>query len=237
MIKIAASLLNADFARLGEEVRSLEEAGVDSIHLDVMDGHFVPNLTFGPLLAASLRRVTRLPFDVHLMVAAPERFLEEFAAAGASFLTVHAEACPHLSLVLKKIKSLGVKAGVALNPATPLCFLEEVLEEIDLALVMSVNPGWGGQEFLEGVCRKIARLRALVEERKKSVLVQVDGGINLGTVEKAAAAGADFLVVGSALFRERDLASFVSLLREKAAAAREAGKGAFVDRFQSGGVQ
>jgi len=215
-IRIAPSILTADFAHLGEQVALLEKGGADCLHLDIMDGHFVPNLTFGPPVVASLRQVTKLPFDVHLMVEKPERFLEPFAAAGGGSITVHAEVCPHLHRVVREIKNLGLRAGVALNPATPLEVVEYVLDQVDLVLLMTVDPGWGGQRFIEGVCRKIRLLRSRILKERLSVSLQVDGGINPQTFATAVAAGADFLVIGSALFQEGSLEEAVRRFRRKA---------------------
>lgn len=212
-IKIAPSILSADFANLAPQVHQLEAGGADLLHLDVMDGRFVPNLTFGPPVVKALRKVTRLPFDVHLMVQEPERLIEQFKDAGADILTVHAEVCPHLHRVICSIKRLGMKAGIALNPATPLHVLEYVLEEVDLVLLMSVNPGWGGQEFIHQVCKKIEKMREMIDSSGFEVELEVDGGINLSTVESVVAAGATSLVIGSALFREDDLAEAIRRYR------------------------
>lgn len=204
-IKIAPSILTADFSNLAPLMGLLEGGGADDIHLDIMDGCFVPNITFGPLVVESLRKVTAVSFDVHLMVAKPERFLAAFAEAGAQSITVHAETCQHLHRVVQAIKDLGLRAGVALNPATPLQALEYVLPDLDLALVMTVNPGWGGQKFIESMIRKIRELRELLIRTGSTADLQVDGGINQTTVEEAVAAGANSLVIGSALLKEQDL--------------------------------
>lgn len=209
IVKIAPSILSADFANLASQVRLLEAGGADYLHLDVMDGRFVPNLTFGPPVVKSLRRVTALPFDVHLMVEEPEHFLEQFREAGADILTVHAEVCPHLYRVVQSIKKLGMRAGVALNPATPLHVLEYVLDQLDMVLLMTVNPGWGGQAFIQQVCRKIEKMRKMIDDCGCQVELEVDGGINLSTVASVIAAGADSLVIGSALFKGDDLAGAV----------------------------
>ena len=210
-IKIAPSILSADFARLGEEVRKVEEGGADWIHVDVMDGHFVPNLTIGPVVVAALRPVTRLPLDVHLMIEKPERYLEEFVKAGADYLTVQAEACVHLHRTLQAIRDFGAKAGVSLNPHTPLCLIEEILEETDLILIMSVNPGFGGQKFIPRALDKVRRLSRLLGERGLSdrIELQVDGGIKLENCREVAAAGAGVLVAGSAIFGKPDPAQAV----------------------------
>ncbi len=215
-IELAPSILTADFSNLAAQIRLLEEGGADSLHLDIMDGHFVPNLTFGPPVVESLRKITKLPFDIHLMVQEPGSFLEDFAAAGGDALTVHAEACPHLHRLVKAIKKLGLKAGVALNPATPLHVLEFVLEEIDLVLLMTVNPGWGGQDFITHMYRKIGKLRRRISRARLPVDIQVDGGINRTTLKSVVAAGANSLVIGSALFKEKDLTGALRAYRNQA---------------------
>ncbi|MGB9791160.1 MAG: ribulose-phosphate 3-epimerase [Thermacetogeniaceae bacterium] len=226
-IKIGPSILSADFANLASQIHQLEAGGADYLHLDVMDGRFVPNLTFGPVVVKALRRVTSLPFDVHLMVQEPERFIEQFKEAGADILTVHAEVCPHLHRVIRSIKHLGMKAGVALNPATPLHVLEYILEEVDLVLLMTVNPGWGGQEFIQQMCKKVEKMRKIIDNTGFKIELEVDGGINLSTVGSVVAAGAESLVIGSALFREVDLGEAVRKYRlavEKVACVQEEGR-------------
>ncbi|MBC7242602.1 MAG: ribulose-phosphate 3-epimerase [Anaerolineae bacterium] len=217
MIKIAPSILSADFARLGEQVAEAEAAGADYIHVDVMDGHFVPNLTIGPVVVQALRRVTRLPLDVHLMVEKPESLLEAFAQAGADILTVHVETCPHLHRTLQQIHSLGVRAGVSLNPSTPLVTLEEILGDVDLVLVMSVNPGFGGQSFIERSVSRIRRLRQMMTEQRARAELSVDGGIHPGTAEQVVRAGANVLVAGSFIFSDPEgIAAAIRRLRTSA---------------------
>ncbi|MHB9145419.1 MAG: ribulose-phosphate 3-epimerase [Symbiobacteriia bacterium] len=216
MVKIAPSILAADLSRLGEEVRRVEEAGADLLHVDVMDGHFVPNLTFGPVLLEKLQGCTALPLDVHLMVENPERYLADFRRAGAAILTVHAEACTHLDRVVHQIKELGARAGVALNPHTPLDFLDYVLPDIDMVLVMSVNPGFGGQKFIPAAVDKIRRLAAAVRERGLALDIEVDGGIGPATATAVVAAGATVLVAGSAVYGQPDVAQAIAALRRAA---------------------
>ncbi len=199
--RIAPSILSADFARLGEEVRDVTAAGADFIHVDVMDGHFVPNLTIGPLVVKALRSHSALPFDVHLMISPVDPYIAEFAEAGADILTVHPEAGPHLHRTIQLIKSLGKRAGVALNPATPVEAVETVLDAVDLILVMSVNPGFGGQSFIESQLAKIERIRKLIDQSGRAIDLEVDGGINPETARRAVAAGADVLVAGTATFK------------------------------------
>ncbi len=203
-IKIAPSILSADFARLGEQVAEAEAAGADYIHVDVMDGHFVPNLTIGPLIVEALRPRTRLPLDVHLMVEEPDRLIADFAKAGANILTVHAEATPHLHRTVQAIKELNVKAGVSLNPSTSVSAIEELLPFLDLILVMSVNPGFGGQSFISHVLPKIARLRKMLDEGGYSAELEVDGGVNEKTAASVVQAGARVLVAGSAIYNKRE---------------------------------
>jgi ribulose-phosphate 3-epimerase len=204
MVKIAPSILSADFTRLGEQIREADAAGADWIHVDVMDGHFVPNITIGPLVAEAARRATELPLDVHLMIEAPERYLAAFARAGAASLTVHAETCVHLHRIIQQVRELGVRAGVAINPATPVEALGEILPDLDLVLLMSVNPGFGGQSYIPASTAKIARLRRLIDERAAArVELVVDGGVGVENARAVVAAGADVLVAGSAVFNAR----------------------------------
>jgi len=199
---IAASILAADFSRLGENINAAEEGGAQWIHVDVMDGHFVPNLTMGPLVVEACRRVTKLPLDVHLMMEEPERLLSDFARAGASRLTVHVETCPHLHQTLRTIQELGISAGVALNPSTPLGAITEILEEVDLILIMTVNPGFGGQKLIDTTLHKVERARELlISKGLHETHLEVDGGIDSSTIQAAASAGADVFVTGTAIFK------------------------------------
>jgi ribulose-phosphate 3-epimerase len=200
MIKIVPSILSADFARLGEQVRAAEAAGADGIQIDVMDGHFVPNITVGPLVVEAVRRVTRLPLEAHLMIENPDRYVNDFATAGADLIIVHQEVTPHLQRIVQQIKDLGKRAGVALNPATPSIVLEEILECLDLVLVMTVNPGFGGQEFIPGTLPKIQRVRQMMAQRGLPCDLEVDGGIHAATAPLVVAAGANVLVMGNAIF-------------------------------------
>lgn len=214
-VKVAPSILSADFGRLAEEVRSVEAAGADYIHVDVMDGRFVPNLTLGPVVLEAVRRATTLPLDVHLMIVEPERYVEAFVKAGANIVTVHAEASPHLNRTLQQIRDLGATASVVLNPATPLSSLEEVLEDVGQILLMSVNPGFGGQSFLPGTVDRVRRLRAMLDAKGlgERVDIEVDGGINAQTAAQVIAAGARVLVAGNAVFKQDDYAKAIAALR------------------------
>ncbi len=215
MVKIAPSILSANFIKLGEEIKAVEKAGVDLIHIDIMDGHFVPNITIGPFIVESIRETTALPLDVHLMIEEPDTYLKDFIKAGADFITVHLEASVHLHRTVQWIKEAGIKAGVSLNPATPIRGLEYILSDLDMALLMSVNPGFGGQTFIPQIIGKIKTLRKLVDERGLSTLIEVDGGINLDNIKTVADAGADILVMGSAFFNSRDYKAIVKSIKER----------------------
>jgi len=216
MAEIAPSILSADFTRLGEQIAMVEEAGASYIHVDVMDGHFVPNLTVGPFVVKWVRMATQLPIDVHLMIEEPDQFIAAFAKAGASYMSVHPEATYHLHRTVTQIRNAGCHAGVVLNPATPLALIEEVLDEVDYVLLMSVNPGFGGQEFISSSLNKLRRLRALIESRGARARIEIDGGIGLENAAAVAAAGADILVVGSAIFQAADPAEAVRALAQAA---------------------
>jgi ribulose-phosphate 3-epimerase len=213
--KIAASILAADFSRLGEELKAVEEAGVDWIHVDVMDGHFVPNLTIGPLVVKGVKKLTSLPLDTHLMIEAPQRFAQAFAEAGSDWITIHAEVCPNLRRMVRGLRRLNVRPGVVLNPFTPLKVLYPVLEEIDLVLLMSVRPGFGGQSFIPSVLRKIERLRKIVDQEGYGVKIEVDGGIKIGNIAEVARAGADILVLGTGIFGTENYKGTVVRLRQE----------------------
>ena len=215
MITIAPSILSADFGKLAEEIAAVEAAGADWIHIDVMDGHFVPNITIGPGVVASLRKTTKLPFDVHLMIEKPDRYIEAFAAAGSDVLTVHVEAERHLHRTLTRIRELGVKAGVSLNPATSLSNIEPILNDLDLLLIMTVNPGFGGQKFIETMLPKIRNAKEILSRLAPQVLIEVDGGVNLENIESVVAAGADVLVAGAAVFGSDDYAHTISAMKNR----------------------
>ena len=215
MIKlIAPSILSADFPRLGEEVQAVEAAGADWIHADVMDGHFVPNITFGPLVVAAVRKITRLPIDVHLMIESPDRYIQAFAEAGADWISVQVETCPHLNRAVQQIKETSAKAGVVLNPSTPLSALDWVLEFADYVLIMSVNPGFGGQAFIGNSLDKISRLRRMIGDRGLATRIEVDGGIKENNIAEVAAAGADVFVAGSAIFGHEDYRQVIARFKE-----------------------
>ena len=214
MKKLSASILSADFGCLAEQIHLAEQAGVDWIHVDVMDGHFVPNITIGPAVTEAIRKATKLPLDVHLMIENPERYLKNFVDAGADWLGIHVEATVHLERLIQNIKELGAKATVTLNPATPLDPLEYILSEVDMVLLMTVNPGFSGQKFIPGVLPKIRRLRQIIDAQELPVLIEVDGGVSPETVGKITAAGADVLVSGSGIFGGGDIAANVRRLRD-----------------------
>ncbi len=218
-LRIAPSILAADFGRLAEEVRAVEEAGADWIHVDVMDGHFVPNLTIGPVVVEAVRAATQLPLDVHLMIEAPELSLESYVAAGADTVGVHVETCPHLHRTLAQIREAGARASVVLNPATPAELIEPVLGDLDQVLVMTVNPGFGGQKFIEGGLDKIARIRRWIDERDLAIDLEVDGGIGPGTASRVVEAGANVLVAGTAIFRTPSYRDAIEGLRKEADAS------------------
>jgi len=216
MKKIAPSILSADFSRLGDEIRAVEAAGADYIHIDVMDGHFVPNITIGPLIVASARRVTSLTLDVHLMIENPDLYIPDFAAAGSDIIVVHAEATSHLHRSIQLIKSLGKKAGVSLNPATPLNVLDFIIDDLDLVLLMTVNPGFGGQSFIEACLPKIHSLRALLDHHGSEAELEIDGGVKPANIARISHAGADVFVAGSAVFGATDYAATISEMKRLA---------------------
>lgn len=214
MTLIAPSLLSADFGKLAEEVKLAEEAGADMLHIDVMDGLFVPNITIGPLVVEALKKATKLPLDVHLMIINPDKYIEKFIDAGADILTVHIEASTHLHRTIWDIKNRGIKAGVSLNPATPIFYLEEIIKDLDLILIMSVNPGFGGQSFIPTSIDKIKRAKKLIVKSKANILIEVDGGVKLSNAKKITRAGADILVMGSEFFSQKDYKKFMKKLRK-----------------------
>lgn len=205
MAKIAPSLLSADFANLTEEIKKVENGGADYLHLDIMDGIFVPNITFGPPVIKSLKKVTNIPFDVHLMIDRPERFIKDFVDAGADILTVHQEASTHLHRTIQEIKSYGIKAGVSLNPSTPLNVLDYIIEDLDLILIMTVNPGFGGQSFIPAMVDKIKSLRKIIDDRNLDIILEVDGGVKLSNAKELVDIGVDLLVAGSDIFGAKDI--------------------------------
>lgn len=209
MIKIAPSILSADFANLGSEIKEVEDGGADYIHVDVMDGHFVPNITIGPLIVDAIKPITNLPLDVHLMIENPDQYIPAFATAGAEIISVHQEACPHLHRTIQLIKNNGVKAGVVINPATPSIMIKDILSDVDLVLVMTVNPGFGGQSFIKGTVDKIKQIATWRHEQNLSFEIEVDGGVNVDTARLCTEAGADVLVAGSAVFNEADRAQAI----------------------------
>jgi ribulose-phosphate 3-epimerase len=213
MKKIAPSILSADFSRLGEEISAVEAGGADWIHIDVMDGHFVPNITIGPGVITSLRKITKLPFDVHLMIENPYRYVEDFAAAGSDIITVHAEATHHLHRTLAMIRDMGIKAGVSLNPGTPLVQVEPILTDLDLLLIMTVNPGFGGQQFIGSMLPKIRKAREMITAASPATILEVDGGVNLENIKTIAEAGADVAVAGTSIFGSKDYHSTITTLK------------------------
>jgi ribulose-phosphate 3-epimerase len=213
MVKIAPSILSADFSKLGEEILAVEKGGADYIHIDVMDGHFVPNITIGPLIVEAIRPVTKLPLDVHLMIENPDQYIEAFAKAGADYITVHVEACRHLHRTVQNIKSFGIKAGVVLNPATPVESIQHIIGDIDMVLLMSVNPGFGGQKFIPEVLPKIRKVKEMAEQKGLDIEIEIDGGVNSETAKLCMEAGANVLVAGSAIYNEEDYAKAISLIR------------------------
>lgn len=214
MVKIAPSILSADFARLGDEIKDVEAGGADYIHVDVMDGHFVPNITIGPLIVEAIRPVTKLPLDVHLMIENPDQYIEAFAKAGADYITVHVEACRHLHRTIQLIKSTGVKAGVVINPATPVESLKHIIEDVDMVLLMSVNPGFGGQKFISSVLTKIKQVKEMADAVNPELEIEVDGGVNEETAMLCVEAGATVLVAGSAVFNKEDRAAAIASLKQ-----------------------
>ncbi|MFE1244554.1 ribulose-phosphate 3-epimerase [Fictibacillus sp. NPDC058756] len=213
MVKIAPSILSADFSKLGEEIKAVEMAGADYIHVDVMDGHFVPNITMGPLVLKAIRPLTELPLDVHLMIENPDSYIEEFAEAGADIITVHVEAATHLHRTIQLIKAKGVKAGVVLNPATPVDAIKHIIHDIDMVLLMTVNPGFGGQSFIQNVVPKIREVSELVQTHGLNVEIEVDGGVNAETAPLCIEAGANVLVAGSAIYGKKDLKDAINSIR------------------------
>ncbi|RDU38528.1 ribulose-phosphate 3-epimerase [Neobacillus piezotolerans] len=213
MVKIAPSILSADFSKLGEEIKDVERGGADYIHVDVMDGHFVPNITIGPLIVEAIRPITELPLDVHLMIENPDQYIEEFVKAGADYITVHVEASRHLHRTIHLIKSFGVKAGVVLNPATPVESIKHIIEDVDMVLLMSVNPGFGGQKFIPGVLPKIRDVKEMARQAGREVEIEVDGGVNSETAKLCIDAGATVLVAGSAVYGQEDRAKAIADIR------------------------
>jgi len=215
MVKIAPSILSADFSRLGEEIVAAEKAGADWIHVDIMDGHFVPNITIGPPVVKAVKKISSIPLDVHLMIEDPDKYIKDFADSGADIITVHEEASIHLHRTVQNIKECGVKAGVSINPATPASHIDFILSFVDMVLVMSVNPGFGGQKFIPEVLPKIEALKKMISERRLNVEIEVDGGVNIDNVVDVVRAGADIVVMGNAFYNSRDYSETVRIVREK----------------------
>jgi ribulose-phosphate 3-epimerase len=213
MVKIAPSILSADFSKLGDEIKDVELGGADYIHVDVMDGHFVPNITIGPLIVEAIRPITTLPLDVHLMIEKPDQYIEAFAKAGADYITVHVEACRHLHRTIHLIKSLGVKAGVVINPATPVESIFPIIEDVDMVLLMTVNPGFGGQKFIHSVLPKIRQVKEVATEHNPGLEIEVDGGVNEETAKLCVEAGANVLVAGSAIYNAKDRGKAIAALK------------------------
>ncbi|MCX7842942.1 MAG: ribulose-phosphate 3-epimerase [Clostridia bacterium] len=216
MIKVAPSILASDFSKLGEEIIKIDKAGADLVHIDVMDGHFVPNITLGPPLIKALRKVTTVPFDVHLMIENPDQYLDSFAEAGADIITVHVEAARHLNRTIQRIKQLGKKASVALNPATSLSTLDCVLEDVEMVLLMTVNPGFGGQKYIESATEKIRQLKAIIDRKGLNVDIEIDGGIDLNNIYRVTEAGANVIVAGTTVYAAPDARAIINELKEKA---------------------
>ena len=219
MIKIAPSILSANFAKLGQEVKEVEDAGAELIHIDVMDGHFVPNITMGPIVVEALRPITKLPLDVHLMIENPDHYIEQFAKAGADYISVHVEACRHLHRTIQLIRSYNIKPGVVLNPHTPIESIQHILEDVDFVLFMTVNPGFGGQKFISSVVPKIEALSKMIKERGLNIEIEIDGGINAETIVPCAKAGATIFVAGSAIYNQEDRATALQQIKAAGEAA------------------
>ena len=215
MKKLSPSILSADFSRLKDEIQAVEEAGADYIHIDVMDGHFVPNITIGPMVVEAVKKITSLPLDVHLMISDPDKYIEDFIKAGSNLLSVHVETCPHLQRTVTYIRDKGVQPAVVLNPSTALYTLEYILEEVDMVLLMTVNPGFGGQKFIPGMIPKIKKLRRLIDESQLSIELEVDGGVNLENIDLVSQAGADVVVSGSAVFKSADCRKTIREMKKK----------------------
>jgi len=213
-IKISPSILSADFSVLADEILKVDRAGAQLLHIDIMDGHFVPNITIGPAVLQSIRQKTKLTMDVHLMIEQPDKYIEDFVKAGADIITVHQEACVHLNRTIQLIKSYGVKAGAAINPATPIAVLEEILPDLDMILIMSVNPGFGGQKFIEGSLSKIQRIKNIIDSNNYNIDIEVDGGINLSNIDRVVSAGANIIVAGSAIFNSSDISRTIGEMKK-----------------------